>query len=155
KQRRSFMPFIESSFPRVNLNPDCLEVYALDPSLGSNAKPLFLLIYADKNKLVNIRDRKGISSLGGGWVVGWHPFVPEDAQHSGKKGFADFKGVVWHESALKMFESLLEYSQIGCVIKCGDGITRHLFPVLYVLSADYEEQTLRSQDIMRKIMEWH
>uniref|UniRef100_A0A0W0FXB3 Uncharacterized protein n=1 Tax=Moniliophthora roreri TaxID=221103 RepID=A0A0W0FXB3_MONRR len=91
-----------------------------DPSLGSNAKPLLLLIYTDKNKLSTFGTTKGYpviaqignvpSDLRGRWVIRWHPIIPEDAQHSDKKGFADFKAVVWHKLALKMFESLLEYS---------------------------------------------
>jgi hypothetical protein len=31
-------------------------------------------------------------------------------------------------------------SECGFEITCGDGVTRHLFPVILILSADYEEQ---------------
>ena len=52
----------------------------------------------------------------------------------------NFSRVVWHESFRKLLEGIEEYSFIGCWKECGDKILRLLFPFVFVLSADYEEQ---------------
>jgi hypothetical protein len=39
-----------------------------------------------------------------------------------------------------MLESIEGYSFVGCWKECGDGIQRFLFPFVFALSADYEEQ---------------
>ena len=66
--------------------------------------------------------------------------VAEDAAHSGKVDFVNFKNIVWHESAVKILESLVEYSQTGYTMDCGDSICRYMFPSVLIESADYEEQ---------------
>jgi hypothetical protein len=66
--------------------------------------------------------------------------VPEDEAEKGKKEYVDFKRVVWHQSFFKLLETIKEYSVIGCWVTCGDGLKRHLFPIVLMLSADYEEQ---------------
>lgn len=66
--------------------------------------------------------------------------VEEDASETHKKKFVDFKNVIWHESFLKILESIKQYSKTGCKIMCGDGVERVLFPFIFILSADYEEQ---------------
>ena len=97
--------------------------------------------------------------LGGGSVVGWLPIVcylfflckiisnnfifiqvEEDEGEKGKKTYVDFKRVIWHESFHMLLESIHEYSKVGCWVECGDGVQRHLFPMVFILSADYEEQ---------------
>jgi len=66
--------------------------------------------------------------------------VEEDAAETGKKGFVNFKRVVWHDSFHQLLDSIHARSKDGFHIQCGDGIVRHLFPVILILSADYEEQ---------------
>jgi hypothetical protein len=39
-----------------------------------------------------------------------------------------------------VIKSIIEYSKTGCFFKCGDGVVRWIFPILLILSADYEEQ---------------
>ncbi|KAG7088002.1 hypothetical protein E1B28_012041 [Marasmius oreades] len=123
-----------------------------------DAKPLALIIYADKDKLSSFGTAKGypvIAAIGnfpadarngggisGGRIVGWQPVIQEEAKHKKKKAFVDFKTVVWHEAALKMFESLQIYAEVGCVLRCGDQIQRLIFVILLILSADYEEQCI-------------
>ena len=58
----------------------------------------------------------------------------------GKKAYVDFKTVVWHESFRKLLESIRDHSKLGFWFKCGDDIIRRLFPLILILSADYEEQ---------------
>jgi hypothetical protein len=66
--------------------------------------------------------------------------VPEDAGEEGKLGYTTLKRVVWHESFLKLLEHAAQYSKTGYLRKCHNDILRWLFPVILILSADYEEQ---------------
>jgi len=52
----------------------------------------------------------------------------------------NFKRVVWHDSFYELLDSIHIHSKTGFHIRCGDGIVRHLFPAILILSADYEEQ---------------
>ncbi|KAG1849251.1 hypothetical protein F4604DRAFT_1593550 [Suillus subluteus] len=127
---------------------------------GLKAAPFCFILYADKTRLsshgtvkaypvvvrcanlpVAIRNGDGI---GGGRVVGWLPIVSEDADEEGKPGFVNFKRVVWHESFQKLLEMVARYSKTGYSHQCFDKITRWLFPILLILSADYEEQCMMS-----------
>ncbi|KIK98401.1 hypothetical protein PAXRUDRAFT_9570 [Paxillus rubicundulus Ve08.2h10] len=126
------------------------------PSNVENAIPFAFILYADKTKLsshgtvkgypvvvhcanlpVDIRNGKG---LGGGCVVGWLPIVPEDAEEEGKLGYTNLKRVVWHESFVKLLEAVALYSQTGYAHTCYDQLMCWLFPLILILSADYEEQ---------------
>ncbi|KAF7302767.1 hypothetical protein HMN09_00911800 [Mycena chlorophos] len=113
------------------------------------------IIYADKSKLSSFGTQKGypivarlanvVESLrntvewGGGEIVGWLPVVAEDAKHSGKPEFVNFKNAVWHESFYKLLESIVAPSKVGERVRCGDGTFRHLHPIILILAADYEE----------------
>ena len=66
--------------------------------------------------------------------------LDDDEEEKGKKDYVDFKRVIWHESFRKLFETIHEHSISGFWVKCGDGITCQLFPMIFILSADYEEQ---------------
>jgi len=130
------------------------EVQSLLPS--QEGKPIAIILYADKTKLssfgtemgypiiarlgnlpAEIRNGRGV---GGGCVIGWLPILVDDEEEKGKKDYIDFKRVVWHDSFRKLLETVREHSHLGFWVKCGDGITRHLFPMILILSADYEEQ---------------
>jgi hypothetical protein len=52
----------------------------------------------------------------------------------------NFKRAVWHESFRVLLSSIATYSLTGCWVQCGDKIQRHLFPFIFILSGDYEEQ---------------
>ncbi|KAG2091483.1 uncharacterized protein F5147DRAFT_822988 [Suillus discolor] len=125
-----------------------------------NAVPFCFILYADKSKLsshgtvkgypvvvrcanlpVDIRNGEG---FGGGRVVGWLPIVPDDAAEEGKLGYTTLKRVVWHESFFKLLEHVAQHSKTGYSHKGYNGILRWLFPVILILSADYEEQCMMS-----------
>ncbi|KAG2085342.1 uncharacterized protein F5147DRAFT_793714 [Suillus discolor] len=125
-----------------------------------NAVPFCFILYADKSKLsshgtvkgypvvvrcanlpVDIRNGEG---FGGGRVVGWLPIVPDDAAEEGKLGYTTLKRVVWHESFFKLLEHVAQHSKTGYSHKGYNGIPRWLFPVILILSADYEEQCMMS-----------
>ncbi|KAF8829783.1 hypothetical protein HHX47_DHR2000053 [Lentinula edodes] len=132
--------------------------WKLQDTLPANAVPLFIIFYANKNKLSSFGTAKGypvvarLANLptdirngvgeGGGRVVGWLPVVSEDSNRSNKTDFVNFKAIVWHESVLKILESLIEYSQTGYSMFCGDQIWRLIYPLLLLESSDYEEQCI-------------
>jgi hypothetical protein len=39
----------------------------------------------------------------------------------------------------EILKPLIDLSKTGIVVECGDGIIRHIYPVLNILAADYEE----------------
>ena len=57
-----------------------------------------------------------------------------------KTSFANFKNVVWHESFFRLLESIQQHLKTGFWFECADGVQRWLFPLILILSADYEEQ---------------
>ena len=54
--------------------------------------------------------------------------------------WVDFKRVVWHSSFYEVLGTIHTLSKIGFHIKCADNVVHHVFPVILILSADYEEQ---------------
>ncbi|KAG2336213.1 hypothetical protein BDR05DRAFT_1006072 [Suillus weaverae] len=128
--------------------------------LPQDAKPLVFILYADKAKLSSFGTAKGYpiivrianlpveirnsTSVGGGRVVGWLPIVKEDPKHSKKKSFVNFKNAVWHESFLKLLEAVIVHSKSGYWFECWDRVQHLLWPIILILSADYEEQCVMS-----------
>ncbi|KAG1890418.1 uncharacterized protein F5891DRAFT_1131709 [Suillus fuscotomentosus] len=127
--------------------------------LPPDAKPLAFILYADKSKLSSFGSQKGYpiiarianlpvhihnsnTALGGGRVVGWLPIIVEDQEHAKKKNYVDFKNAVWHTSFYQLLASVVKHSNTGYWFECRDGIRRHLWPLILILSADYEEQCI-------------
>ncbi|TFK17829.1 hypothetical protein FA15DRAFT_733009 [Coprinopsis marcescibilis] len=124
--------------------------------LPEGGVPFCIILYADKTRLSSFGTKKGYpvyarcgnlptevrngEGIAGGRLVGWLPVVPEDADKSGTRQFADFKRVVWHEGFENILESIVDYSKTGYFFQCGDGIQRGVFPLVMILLADYEEQ---------------
>ncbi|KAF6743705.1 hypothetical protein DFP72DRAFT_113420 [Ephemerocybe angulata] len=125
-----------------------------------NAAPFAIILYADKTKLSTMGGKKGYpvyvrcanlpshirngEGLGGGRMIGWLPIVPEDSDKSGKKPFVDFKRVVWHAALYEILASLIPYTESGFSFLCDDDIERWLYPIILILSADFEEQCVMS-----------
>ncbi|KAH8984062.1 hypothetical protein EDB86DRAFT_3066194 [Lactarius hatsudake] len=97
--------------------------------IPQGGNPLALILYADKTKL------SSFGTMQGGCVVGWLPIKP---------AYVNFKRTVWHESFFMIVQSITTHSKTGCWIECGDGVRRWLFPIILILSADYEEQCVMS-----------
>ncbi|KAK0499285.1 hypothetical protein EDD18DRAFT_1102660 [Armillaria luteobubalina] len=132
-------------------------LWKVQSSLPPGGKPLAYILYADKTRLSSFGTAKGspvmahIANLpdaihngkgwGGGTVVGWLPIVEEDPKHKGKPSWINFKRVVWHESFHKILESVAEYSYTGYAFTLPhSGETIVIYPFIFILSADYEEQ---------------
>ncbi|KAF8837802.1 hypothetical protein BDN67DRAFT_991595 [Paxillus ammoniavirescens] len=125
-----------------------------------NVVAFVFILYADKSKLSSFGTVKGYpvimccanlpahirngNDIGGGTVVGWLPIVPEDAEEDGKLSYMTLKHVVWHESFFKLLEEVIQHARSGYVHACHDKIERTLFPLILILSADYEEQCMMS-----------
>jgi len=54
--------------------------------------------------------------------------------------WTNLKRVVWHELFLKILNSIIQLSKVGFAYKTFKGIMRLLYPIILILSADYEEQ---------------
>ncbi|KAG2092954.1 uncharacterized protein F5147DRAFT_747983 [Suillus discolor] len=129
--------------------------------LPLDAKLLVFILYADKNKLSSfgtekgypiiarianlpVHIRNGNTALGGGRVIGWLPIVSEDQKHTKKKGFVDFKNAVWHTSFYQLLQSIELHLKTGYWFECSsyswDQIRCRLWPLILILSGDYEEQ---------------
>jgi len=70
----------------------------------------------------------------------FHTKVPGDSENNGKLTWTNLKRVVWHESFLKILNSIIQLSKVGFAYKTFEGIMRLLYPIILILSADYEEQ---------------
>ncbi|KAG6896264.1 hypothetical protein C0992_009421 [Termitomyces sp. T32_za158] len=125
------------------------------------AKLLPLIIYADKTKLSSFGTAKGYPIVaryafiphyirntdgrGGGRVVGWLPIVHEDTSETGKKGFVNFKNTVWHEGFRIFLERISKLSETGEWRSSKvDNILRWIWPIILMLSSDYEEMSVMS-----------
>ena len=66
--------------------------------------------------------------------------VKEESAHKGKKTFSNHKRAVWHEAIREIVKSIEAYSKEGYCFIGADGIKRKVYPCIFILSADYEEQ---------------
>ncbi|KAF8887442.1 hypothetical protein CPB84DRAFT_1816617 [Gymnopilus junonius] len=115
----------------------------IQSQLPEGASPVFLILYADKSKLSSFGTAKGHPNgdgVAGGRLIGWLPVIPEDAGETGKKGYINFKRIVCHKSLYEILESIRLHGKVGYMKECGDNILRQLWPIILILSADYEEQ---------------
>ncbi|KAI6095810.1 hypothetical protein F5141DRAFT_1068060 [Pisolithus sp. B1] len=69
----------------------------------------------------------------------WDIQAPELAKEERKTGYANFKCVIWHKAFYKLLEKVAELSTVGYLHECYDNVLWWLFPVILILSADYEE----------------
>ncbi|KAI5988874.1 hypothetical protein F5J12DRAFT_898070 [Pisolithus orientalis] len=125
------------------------------PSHVDNMVPFTFIIYTDKTRLSSHGTVKGYPVVahctnlpvhvcngeryGGGCVVGWLPIVPELAKEEGKTGYTNFKRVIWHTAFFQLLEKVAELSKVGYLHECYDKVLHWLFPLVLILSADYEE----------------
>ncbi|KAF8546605.1 hypothetical protein OG21DRAFT_1391233, partial [Imleria badia] len=113
-------------------------LYADKMHLSSSGKvKVYPVIARCGNLPVHIRNGHGIGS---GRLVEWLPILPGDSAEEGKLSWTNLKRVLWHESFKKLLDSIVALSKIGFAHDCFDRILRRLFPIILILSADYEEQ---------------
>ncbi|KAG1741895.1 uncharacterized protein EDB91DRAFT_1237102 [Suillus paluster] len=150
---QSFEHFVDEPFMAQNF-------WDAQSQLLPDAKPLAFILYADKTKLSSFGSAKGYpvvtrlanlptdirngQGMGGGYIVGWLPVVKEDKQHSGKPAWANFKATVWHKSSERILSLLATKSNMGQWFECLDRVQRWFFPLILILSSDFEEQSTMS-----------
>ncbi|KAJ3519256.1 hypothetical protein NMY22_g13291 [Coprinellus aureogranulatus] len=118
----------------------CIILYADKTQLSSFGTAKAYPVYAKIGNLPSeIRNGKGI---GGGCIVGWLPIVDDDPRYKKKPEWVDFKRIIWHSGVEEILASLVSASEDGDSVRCGDGVQRNLFPIVMILSADYEEQVV-------------
>ncbi|KAG1833209.1 hypothetical protein F4604DRAFT_2019034, partial [Suillus subluteus] len=128
----------QSSLPKDEGKPFAFIIYADKAKLSSfGRQKAYPVIARCANLPVGIRNGEG---FGGGRLVGWLPIVEEEKQYSGTQSFVNFKNVVWHELFKCLLKSLASLSKTGFCVKCWDAIERLFYPLILILSADYEEQ---------------
>ncbi|KAG2138254.1 hypothetical protein BD769DRAFT_1384774 [Suillus cothurnatus] len=114
----------------------------LQSCLPPNDKPLAFILYADKAKLSSFGTKKGYPivvrianlpvEIHNGMGVGGGL---KKIQNIAKKKF------FWHKSFLKLLEAVIVHSKSGYWFECWDHIQHLLWPLILILSADYEEHT--------------
>ncbi|KAJ3555947.1 hypothetical protein NM688_g2296 [Phlebia brevispora] len=125
--------------------------------LPFGAKPVCFIVYSDKTHLSSLGSETGYPVMArilnldvdirngygpaGGQVIGWLPKIEEEETEKGKPAFINLKRGMWHACYRKILELLLSAAKTGHMWKCGDNKERWLFPVILLLTADYEEQT--------------
>ncbi|KAH6871585.1 hypothetical protein BKA70DRAFT_1130952 [Coprinopsis sp. MPI-PUGE-AT-0042] len=130
--------------------------WQVQDNLPDGGFPFCIILYADKTKLSSIGTAKGYpvyardgnlpidirnsDGFAGGRMVALLPIVEEEADKAGKPSFINFKNLVWHESFRRILKRVAVFSQSGCKVHCGDGLWRIIFPLILILSADFEEQ---------------
>ena len=65
--------------------------------------------------------------------------VPKPAKDEGKLTYMNYKHVRWHKAFLCILDKLAKLSNVGYRHKCYDEIVQWPFPIILILSADYEE----------------
>ncbi|KIJ11399.1 hypothetical protein PAXINDRAFT_157319 [Paxillus involutus ATCC 200175] len=66
-------------------------------------------------------------------------FRGEPAKEEGKTGYTNFKHFIWHKAFLKLLKQLIVLWKTGYSYECYDKIIHWLFPIILILSTDYEE----------------
>ncbi|KAG2150890.1 hypothetical protein DEU56DRAFT_908528 [Suillus clintonianus] len=156
---KTFVRFIDEPFTADTF-------WNVQSQLPPGGKPLAFVLYADKTRLSSFGTARGYpvvarlvnlpadihngQGVGSGnidiFVVGTDALtqVKEDRDHAGKPNWVNFKNAVWHESLSKILSSLASKSHTGQWFECLDNIQRWFFPIILILSADYEEQCVMS-----------
>ncbi|KAG1761648.1 hypothetical protein EDD22DRAFT_847614 [Suillus occidentalis] len=91
--------------------------------------------------------------IGDGQVVGWLSIVSKNSGEDKKLSYMNLKYIIWHESFFKLLKSIILYVKTGFIHECYDCITHWLYPLVLLLSADYEEHNgNKFQDISKQIL---
>ncbi|KAI6004888.1 hypothetical protein EDD15DRAFT_2137659, partial [Pisolithus albus] len=53
--------------------------------------------------------------------------------------YVNFKHVIWHKAFYKLLEKVAELPKVGYLHECYNNILQWLFPVIVILSANYED----------------
>jgi hypothetical protein len=62
------------------------------------------------------------------------------AEEKERAAYRNFTRTAYHHVWWELLKSLEVADQYGMAVKCGDSVTRVVFPAVYIMSMDYEEQ---------------
>ncbi|KDQ11826.1 hypothetical protein BOTBODRAFT_113908 [Botryobasidium botryosum FD-172 SS1] len=93
-------------------------------------------------RVLNVKDTKRNSSsgLGGGTLLGYIPKVAKIKGDKDKAVFKNYKREVFHKALSYILESLEDPAEYGHEMVCGDDKLRTTYPMVSILSTDFEEQ---------------
>ncbi|KAJ8688724.1 hypothetical protein PTI98_013483 [Pleurotus ostreatus] len=132
--------------------------WEIQSTLPEGGKPLLLIVYADKTRLLTFGTAKGYPVVarvgnvilnlrngdgpGGGFMIGWLPVMEEPASETHKRKWKNHKAIIYHRAMEIILQDIINHSHTGFAVICGDGIQRTLYPCIPVKSADYEEDCI-------------
>ncbi|KAK0481054.1 hypothetical protein EDD18DRAFT_1113170 [Armillaria luteobubalina] len=132
--------------------------WEIQTTLPDGGKLICYIIYADKTWLSSFGTVQGYpvivrlgnlpshihngQGVGGGHVIGWLLIVKEEAQHTGKFYYTDFKRAVWHKAFEFILSPIKDKSKFSAWVQVARAAELYLFPTIMILSADYEEQCM-------------
>ncbi|KAG2056809.1 hypothetical protein BDR06DRAFT_988418 [Suillus hirtellus] len=147
---KTFVCFIDKPFTAETF-------WNVQSQLPPGGKPLAFILYVDKTRLLSFGTARGYpvvaclanlpanicngQGVGSGYIVGWLLIV-EDRDQAGKPSWVNFKNAVWHESFSKILSLLASKSHTGQWFDCPDNVPQWFFPIILILSADYEEKCI-------------
>ncbi|KAK0499676.1 hypothetical protein EDD18DRAFT_1102988 [Armillaria luteobubalina] len=107
--------------------------WEIQTTLPDSGKLICYIIYADKTWLSSFGMVQGYpiivrlgnlpshihngQGVGGGRVIGWLPIVKEEAQHTGKSYYADFKRAIWHKAFKFILSPIKDKSKFGAWVQ--------------------------------------
>ncbi|KAG8752853.1 hypothetical protein FRC12_011767 [Ceratobasidium sp. 428] len=87
------------------------------------------------NVPAELRKRRG---KGGATLIAYLPVVHEDTRLDGST-MAELRAHVYQEALSYIFESTRTMATAGKLVRCSDGVVRHLFLMIGAIAVDYEE----------------
>ncbi|CUA68688.1 hypothetical protein RSOLAG22IIIB_08058 [Rhizoctonia solani] len=162
--------WMDKKWMRVYDEPWTTDNWAhIQASLPANGLPINIHLYADKALATNFdqsahakrlypvvarlcnlpREIRNGAGLGSGTVVALLPVIDEFPPGLADNCQADFKCAVWHAAMQKLLDTIKLEAQFGHAIEldCHRSLglqskAWRLFPSIFILSADYEEQII-------------
>ncbi|KAG6905479.1 hypothetical protein DXG01_002463 [Tephrocybe rancida] len=113
-------------------------MWCFQSCIPKGGKPLAITLYADKTRLSSFGGHQGYPIMAN--INNLPDTVEDEESENGKVEWVNFKKAVWHESFKILLKEVALYSKTGIEVKCGDGVFRRIYPFIFLLAADYEEQ---------------
>ncbi|KAH6902842.1 hypothetical protein BKA70DRAFT_1111973 [Coprinopsis sp. MPI-PUGE-AT-0042] len=135
------------------------ETQVRNSKLPDNAGIFCIILHADKTRLSLFGKAKGYpiyarcgnlplhirngNCNGCERLVGYLPIVgDEHSEDFTNKGYVNFKRIVWTDGFREVLKSVDVLSETGIRYVFYNGTSRWLYPIVLILSADYEEQSI-------------
>ncbi|KAK0494333.1 hypothetical protein EDD18DRAFT_1107358 [Armillaria luteobubalina] len=87
----------------------------------------------------------------GGHVIGWLPIVKEEAQHTGKSYYTDFKRAIWHKAFEFILSPIKEKSRFGAWITKSNHLLKEIKKRMIKLGSSY---TQLADELLQAFPSW-